>query len=95
MLQIGILIFRDFHDFLEQWVEHLKKLPNSRNFVVKSAQEFLEPPIIYLKRDQLDLFNEIKDKLPENTIRDEENKASILIVFDNLEKREKACELTE
>ena len=46
----------DFHDLLAQWVEILKMHPDSRNFVVKSIQEFLEPPVIYVKRDQLDLL---------------------------------------
>ena len=83
----------EFHGVLGQWVESLKTRPNFRNFVGKSANEFLEPPIIYLKRDQLEAFYTIKDSLPKNTLRDEENKASILIVFDNLPDREKACEI--
>lgn len=82
-----------FHDVLGEWVDELKKRPNTRNFVVKSIQEFLEPPIIYVKRDQMELVNTIHDKFPEYTLRDEENKPSVLMVFDNLTNREKACAL--
>lgn len=83
----------EFHELLAEWLEELRKRPNSRHFVVKSIQEFLEPPVIYVKRDQLDLVNTMKDQLPEYTLRDEENKSSVLLVFDSLEKREKACSL--
>lgn len=81
----------EFHDLLVQWNEEAKKHPGFRHFVVKSIQEFFEPPVIYVKREQLDLLNEIQDKLPEYTLRDEENKPSVALVFENVEKREKAC----
>lgn len=82
-----------FHDVLAQWVEESKKRPNARSFVAKSIQEFLEPPVIYVKRDQLDAIHGIDNVLPQYAIRDEENKPSILMVFDSLEKRETACTL--
>jgi methionyl-tRNA synthetase len=67
-----------FHDLLSQWVDKLKDLPSYRSFAEKSIQEFLEPPIIYVvKKDQLDLLNEIsssaliifffRTKAPHNT----------------------------
>lgn len=83
----------EFHGLLAQWLEEFEKHPSSRHFVAKSIQEFLEPPVIYVKRDQLDLLNTIEEQLPEYTLRDEENKSSVLLVFDSLEKREKACSL--
>ncbi|MCL6590780.1 MAG: class I tRNA ligase family protein [Firmicutes bacterium] len=80
-----------FHQLLVEWVEYMKRRPNCRNFVVKSIQEFLEPPVIYVKRDQLDLLNAIRAELPEHTFQDEENKPSLLLTFESLEKRETAC----
>lgn len=80
-----------FHDLLEKWVEVFEKRPNCRHFVVKSIQEFLEPPVIYVKRDQLDSLNGMKEKLPPFTLEDKENKSSVLLIFDDLENREKAC----
>ena len=80
-----------FHELLSQWVEIMEEDPKSRNFVLKSIKEFLEPPVIYVKRDQLDLLNTINDKLPVFTLNDEDNKSSVVMIFDNLEDREKAC----
>lgn len=83
----------EFHDLLSQWVENTKHQPNSRNFVVKSIQEFLEPPVIYVKKDQLELLNAIKNILPEYTLQDEQKKPSAILVFGSLMKREKACQV--
>jgi len=80
-----------FHNLLAQWVEKLKNKPGARNFAVKSIQEFLEPPVIYVKRDQLDMLNSIKEKLPKHTLLEEENKTSVVMLFEDLKSREKAC----
>lgn len=80
-----------FHQLMVEWVEYMKQRPNCRNFVVKSIKEFLEPPVIYVKRDQLDLLSTIRTQLPEHTFQDEENKPSLLLIFETLEKREAAC----
>jgi methionyl-tRNA synthetase len=80
-----------FHQLMVDWVDCMKQSPNCRNFVVKSIQEFLEPPVIYVKRDQLDSLNMIRTRLPEHTFQDEENKPSLLLIFESLEKREAAC----
>lgn len=81
----------NFHDLLAEWVEELNKQCNTRKFVIKNIQEFLEPPVIHVKRDQLDLITTINNKLPEYTLRDEENKPSVILVFYNLKQREIAC----
>lgn len=81
----------EFHKLLREWVEELKEKPNSRHFMIKSIEEFLEPPVIYVKNEYLDLLNTIKDKLPEYTLEDDENKTSFQLIFDNLEDREEAC----
>ena len=80
-----------FHDLLGQWVNDLEKDPASRNFVIKSIREFLEPPVAYIKREQLDVLGMIKDKLPEYTLTDEVSKTSVTLTFNNVEEREKAC----
>lgn len=80
-----------FHELLSKWVEDLSEDPDTRNFVVKSIREFLEPPVIYVKRDQLNNLMSINDKLPEYTLRDEANKSSILMVFNTIDQREEAC----
>ena len=70
-----------FHDLLEKWVDGLENDPTSRNFVIKSIREFLEPPVAYIKREQLDLLGMIKDKLPEYTLTDEANKPSVTLTL--------------
>jgi len=82
-----------FHKLLSEWVGKLENNPDSRSFVAKSIREFLEPPVIYVKRDQIGSLDAIKDKLPDHTLVDEVNKPSILLVFSSLDKREKACSL--
>ena len=81
----------NFHGLLKLWVDDLEKDPASRHFVIKSIREFLEPPVAYIKREQLDLLGMIKDKLPEYTLTDEENKPSVTLTFNSVGEREKAC----
>jgi methionyl-tRNA synthetase len=80
-----------WHDLLRQWVAKLEKEPGARNFVVKAVQEFLEPPVIYMKKEYTETLETLKGKLPPYTLREEENKPSVVLLFDTLENREKAC----
>ncbi|MFW6269047.1 MAG: class I tRNA ligase family protein [Bacillota bacterium] len=81
----------EFHKLLKEWVEKLEKKSNARHFMIKSIEEFLEPPIIYVKNEYLDEVKEIKNKLPEYTLKEEENKSSFQMIFNKLEDREEAC----
>ncbi|NLM96550.1 MAG: class I tRNA ligase family protein, partial [Halanaerobiaceae bacterium] len=81
----------EFHQLLTEWVEKLKKKPNARHFMVKSIEEFLEPPVIYIKNEYIDLLNSIKDNLPDSVIEYDEKKTSFKLIFETLEDREKAC----
>lgn len=83
----------NFHDLLAKWLDEFKDHPDTRHFAVKSIQEFLEPPVIYLKRDQVESFDLIKATLPEHDFVDEEKKPSILLIFKSLELREMACSI--
>jgi methionyl-tRNA synthetase len=82
-----------FHDLLAQWSDGLQARPDYRSFVIRSIQEFLEPPIIHVKRDQAEMLESIKELLPEYSLRNDESKPSIQLVFEKLIDREKACEL--
>ncbi len=81
----------EFHDLLSRWIDEFSNRPNTRNFVVKSIGEFLELPKIYIKKDQIDLINSLHNILPEHTVSNDENKSSLTLIFDNLEKRQNAC----
>jgi methionyl-tRNA synthetase len=80
-----------FHNLLKLWVEDLEKDPASRRFVIKSIQEFLEPPVIYVKKEQFASLSILKEKLPEYSLTDEDNKPSVTLTFNSVEEREKAC----
>ncbi len=81
----------EFHDLLEKWVEKLKDKSNAREFMIKSIEEFLEPPVIYVKNEYLDLVNKIEGNLPKYTLKEEENKTSFQMIFNKLKDREEAC----
>lgn len=83
----------EFHHLLGEWVEELKEKSSSRHFMIKTIEEFLEPPVVYVKNEYLDLLNKIENRLPEYTLEDEEKKSSFQLVFDTLEDREEACSI--
>jgi len=83
----------EFHELLREWVEILKGNPNTRHFMIKSIEEFLEPPVIYVKNEYLDLVNKLEDTLPEYNLQNEENKSSFQMIFNTLDEREEACSI--
>jgi methionyl-tRNA synthetase len=83
----------DFNALLKNWIEDFKTHPTTRGFVVKSFEEFLEPPVIYIKREHAELLDNIKAKLPEHIYKDEGDKKPVILIFDALEKREEACSI--
>ena len=81
----------DFRGLLQEWVDYLKQTPNNRPMLTNILQEFLKPPVIYVKKEFSDQVETIKDQLPEHTVEDEENKTSFVMEFRDLKGREKAC----
>jgi len=83
----------EFGTELAQWVEQLPCQPCHREFVRSSIQEFLQPPAIYVKRDQLEQLDALREQFPPYTIDDVENKASVRLVFRALSEREYASKV--
>lgn len=79
-------------ELLKNWIEYLEANTTTRSFIIKEIKEFLKEPEIYIKKDQSDIFDEIKHLLPAFSQK-EDNKASFTIVFERLKDREKACEI--
>ena len=79
-------------DMLNAWADKLEKT-EARQFFLKEVREFFKKPEIYIKKDQMDKFEEIRFLLPTFDIREEKSKASFVLVFDKLENREIACEI--
>ncbi len=77
---------------LTEWIDRVGKT-EARDFYVKEIKEFLKKPEIYIKKDQMTAYEEIKDLLPTHDIREEKSKASFVLVFGRLEDREFACQM--
>jgi len=83
----------EFHLLLQEWVERLKEQTNSRIFAIKSIEEFLEPPVIYVKREYIEDLKALSSILPKYELMDDESKSSVTMIFSNLTDREKASEV--
>ena len=58
--------------------------------MLKTIEEFLKPPIIYIQRKLIEDLDALEAQFPKHTIQDENNKNSITFVFESLEDRDKA-----
>ncbi|MBL4933330.1 methionine--tRNA ligase [Clostridium paridis] len=83
----------EYNNLLNEDNNYLKNNSNWRKYLLNTIEEFLKPPIIYVKRKLLDGITDIEDKLPKHTIIDEPKKPSISFVFENLNDRDKAREI--
>ncbi len=86
----------EYTDALKGQMDYLKQHSNARKYLIKTIEEFLKQPIIYVQRKQLDDGMEsLQAKLPKHTIIDEPKKSSITFIFDNLDDRDKAREVLD
>ncbi|MDR3121371.1 MAG: class I tRNA ligase family protein [Clostridiales bacterium] len=44
----------DFRGLLREWLTEFRERPDTRPFAARAIEEFLEPPVIYLKREYLE-----------------------------------------
>ncbi|MFP4365427.1 MAG: class I tRNA ligase family protein [Spirochaetia bacterium] len=79
----------EFQEQLDQWAESLEDVPGYRPFIIAAIKEFLEPPTIYVKSDEAEKLEAVREQLPSHEIRDDKSKA-IPVVFKSLEDREAA-----
>ena len=87
----------DLPNFRAQLREHaddLKADPTVRSVVVKGAEEFLVPPVMYVKCELEDDYRAIADKLPAHVFRAaEKGKQSFELEFESIEDRDAAREV--
>lgn len=83
---------QDNIEILDEWIASIEKEKYTRPYVVKEIREFFKKPEIYIKKDQMDKFEEVRYLLPTFTEK-EDNKSSLTIVFDKLGDREIACDM--
>jgi len=79
-------------DLLNNWADSLDST-EARQFFLKEIREFFKKPEIYIKKDQMDKFEDVRFLLPTFQLREEKSKASFVLVFDKLEDRECACDM--
>ncbi len=76
---------------LEAWVRGLREAL-WRPSTVSAIEEYLEPPVLHITKDQAEKLGEVAGELPRH--RQQEGQAkSLQLVFDALEDREKAQEI--
>ena len=81
----------EFNDHLKEYVEKIKRQRNVRPLVVKTIDEFLKPPVIYIKKDFLEQYESLKASMPEHEYLEEPKKPSFTIVFKKLHDCDEAC----
>ncbi len=80
------------NDLLEKYVDDIATKPNVRRIVWETMKESLAKPIIYIRKEGIETYKEIKDELPEHICSSLENvKDSFTVEFKTLKDREKAC----
>jgi len=80
-----------FRDFLRSHVQTLEEDPDIRAIVPQTCAEFLGAPIIYVKNDERELFNEVAGQLPPHETREpEKGKASFEVEFATIGERDAA-----
>ena len=72
---------------LTEWLDKMEKT-ELRPFVVKEIREFLKKPEIYIKKDQMDKFEDIRYLLPTFEMREEKDTSSCFLDFEKHEERE-------
>lgn len=83
----------DFRNLMLQYTDKIANKGNVRKIVSETINEFLIPPVIYVKNENMEDYERIKSSLPEHIMKTEENKTSFILEFEELTIRDKACEI--
>ena len=84
---------RDYEQLMKDWVEELKKRKDIRPVVWKTIDEFLKPPVIYVKREFEEKYFTLKASMPEHEYIEEPKKPSFTIQFSKLSDCDEACRI--
>lgn len=84
---------RDYEQLMKEWVEELKKRKDIRPVVWKTIDEFLKPPVIYIKREFEEKYFSLKDTIPTHNYLEEKKKPSFTIEFSDLSDCDEACKI--
>ncbi len=81
-----------FQSLLEQWLPDFAARSTSRPFAVKSMAEFLEKPVVHVKRELMEVVEPLRPCFPPHALLEEAGKPSVTLAFETLAQRETACE---
>ncbi|MBQ8927538.1 MAG: class I tRNA ligase family protein [Oscillospiraceae bacterium] len=84
---------RDYETLMKDWVEALKKRKDVRPVVWKTIDEFLKPPVIYVKREFEEKYLTLRDTMPAHRYLEEPKKPSFTIEFSELHDCDEACRI--
>ncbi|MEG2381057.1 MAG: class I tRNA ligase family protein [Oscillospiraceae bacterium] len=79
-----------FKNLMDKYVSEISEKENVRPLVSNTIKEFMNMPIIYIKKDFIEEYEKLKDKMPTHTLNTEANKSSFSIEFKNLSDRDEA-----
>lgn len=80
-----------YGDYLKDFVEVLEADPEIRPVVTNTIKEFLVPPVIYVKNEEIETYRDLFDSLPTHLFREaEKGKHSFELEFESIEDRDKA-----
>lgn len=80
----------EFGELLSDRVAYLRKHTKTRKYLLNTMEEFVKKPMIYVKREQMELLDGIKEKLPEFNLANDNNKTSLTLMFQNIQDRDRA-----
>lgn len=83
----------DYMDLLKEYTDRLKKQKNIRPLVVKTIDEFLKAPVIYIKNEYQEKYESLKSQMPEHEFIEEPKKPSFTIQFSKLPDCDEACKV--
>ncbi len=82
----------DLEKFNDLILEYTKTNENIRPLVKSTITEFLKPPMVYVKEDQMEEVEKLKTQVPEFVVG-EKRKSSVELIFKSLDDRDVALEV--
>ena len=82
-----------FQSLMDEYVDVISQKETVRPLVANTIREFMTPPMVYVKNEYTEAYEEIKAELPDHQLNTAANKTSFSLEFKNLSDRDKAREV--
>lgn len=84
-----------FGPLIEARQKLLEADPTTRGFLLSIIDEFLRPPMVYVKKERMEQILGLRDSMPPFDVASEGQKASDALVFEGLAARQAACKVLD